>query len=329
MPPPMTPPANSTDPDMEPKPAVIRQAAEWMAHIDAGDITSADIEALRLWQEEHPSHRIALERMGSLGKDIQAKPLQRTSLQQLFLRRRQSVGFTGLALVLLGAGALLTRVPFQTALADERTAAGEMRSVKLVDGSSLVLASDTQVDLDVGAENRSVHLLRGEVLAKVITGQSRRFRVETSDGWAEALGTEFTVRRDGNATLVSVASSKVRACAKGAMQDACITLSPGERARIADGKVQRLAEIMPQDVTAWTDGWLTASETPLPEVLDSLNRWREHPIRFDRRALANRKVSGVFPLADTDRALANLAQSQSLSIDRSNPRSPVVQASAK
>ncbi|RYE61660.1 MAG: DUF4880 domain-containing protein, partial [Oxalobacteraceae bacterium] len=148
----MDQPAISDPENPEPKPAVIQQAAEWMAHIEAGDMDDADVRAFQRWQAEHPSHAIAIERMGGLDTDLQGEPLRRETLRRLFLRPRRHVGLTGLVLVLVIAGGMaLTRLPsVEPYLADERTNAGEMRSVALKDGSNLVLASDTVVDLDIG-----------------------------------------------------------------------------------------------------------------------------------------------------------------------------------
>lgn len=326
MPPHMEHLAASTDSGItEPTPDIIERAAEWMAHLESGDANEADRTSFERWISEHPAHAIAIERMGGLGNSSE---VERETLRRLFLRPRRRVGGVLAIALLAGGGWFLSRLPaVQVHFADERTIVGEMRDVPLIDGSRIVLASDSVVDLDVDHGQRTVRLLRGELLAEVAKSHAVRFQVETSDGTAEARGTAFTVRKDDHATMVAVIASQVRACPVSAGQGQCVTLSPGEQARIADGAVVRLAKVVPGDVGAWTEGWLPVDDKPLPEVLDELNRWRKTSIRFDRQSLSALRVSGIFPLRDTDGALANLAQSQPIAVDWSDPASPVIRRS--
>ncbi len=316
----------STDPDgNEPTPDIVLRAAEWMAHLESDDVGAADVTAFEAWQAEHPAHAIAIARMGGFDR---APEVEREALRRLFLRAPSHRRLGGAALIvamLFGVGWMMSHLPtFQLYFADERTAAGDLRAVPLADGSRIVLASNSAANIDMGDGRRVVRLLRGEVLATVAKGQPTRFRVETADGSAEALGTAFTVRKDARATIVSVVSSQVRVCPAVAEAAACLTLSPGDRAQIADGVVSRLTPVAPADIAAWTDGWLSVDKQPLDEVLDALNRWRETPIRFDPQALSGLRVSGVFPLRDTDSALTNLARSQPIMVDHEDPASPVV-----
>jgi transmembrane sensor len=321
------PTISSNSEETEPAPDVVGRAAEWLAHLESGDADDADIAAFTDWRASHPSHALAVERMGGLKAELlKSDELGRATLRRLFLRPRRRAGGTVLAIVgLLGVSWYVSRLPaVQMRFADERTAIGETRALALPDGSRLTLASGSVIKLDVGERRREVQLLRGEVLAEVAKGRPVRFRVETSDGSAEALGTAYTVRKDEGGTVVTVIASRVRACAAPVNAAQCTTLSPGERARIATGTITRLPSIAPDDAAAWTEGWLPANEKPLADLLDELNRWRDQPIRFDRPSLSGLLVSGIFPLRDADSALANLARSQPITIDRTDPASPFV-----
>lgn len=320
---PMASPRN-TDPAAEPNAEVVERAAEWMAHLGSGDADADDMAAFLAWRAAHPSHALAIERMGGLGGRT---GVEREALRRLFrprARRRGVAGAVTAIIVLVGAGWFAARLPIvQIPFADERTAIGEIRPVVLPDGSRIVLASGSAVDIDMDGGARTIRLLQGDVLSEVVRGRDAPFRVVTMDGVAEALGTSFTVRKEEKGTQVAVISSRVRVC-PAAGRDGCRILAPGERVRLSDGGIARLPDIAPGDAAAWADGWLPADGRLLVEVLDELNRWRESPIRFDRAALKDLRVSGIFPLRDGDGALANLARSQPIAIDRSNPASPVV-----
>lgn len=318
----------AADPAAEPTAQVVERAAEWMAHLESDDADEKDHVDFRRWCAEHPSHAVAIQRMGGLSRQTE---IERETLRLLFTRsstrrRNGAVSLMLFALLLTGGGWFLGQLPaVQVRFADERARIGEIHSVVLPDGSRMVLASNSAADIEIGPDRRNVRLLRGDLLADVAKGQTTRFRVETVDGVAEALGTSFTVRKDEQATLITVVSSQVRVCPNvNGNGLGCETLSPGERVRLVHGIVTRLPAIVPADATAWVEGWLPADGKPLVELLDELNRWRESPIRFDRAALQDLRVSGIFPLRDGDGVLANLARAQPIIIDRANPLSPIV-----
>lgn len=309
-------PISAAAPHEPPSPAVVERAAEWLAHLESGDATEADRAELQAWRNAHPSHALAFDRMSGLGHHWSQRAEQET-LRRLFLR--PSKGPT--ALLGLAAVALTGWFALQHNAADQRTVTGETRTVALKTHDQVILATDSAADID--DNRRTVRLLRGEVLARVAKDAPAPFVVQTRDGTAQALGTAFTVRRLQDATRVSVIESHVQVC-PAHHPDACLTLAPGQQARMTRDAVTALPDAAPTTAGAWSEGWLPVEDQPLVEVLDELNRWRARPIRFERQPLADLRVSGVFPLRQTDRAVANLARALPLSVDRTDPASPVV-----
>ncbi|MBY8823670.1 FecR family protein [Sphingomonas colocasiae] len=323
----MEPATTSDSREQEPSAAIVRQAAEWLAHVESGDASAADHEDLRAWRAADPAHAVALDRLGGVRARLDGTPdVEREALRRLMLRPRRRAGASFLAvLVLIGAGWMASRLPWvQLYFADQKTEAGETRVVALPDGSSLTLSTDSAVNLEIGDGERAVRLLRGELLAHVAKADAPPFEVMTEDGTAIALGTAYTVLKESAATTVAVAQSQVRVCPVPEDDEGCLTLGPGQRARLAGGRAVRLPDVSAADVGAWAEGWLTVDDRPLAEVLDELNRWRAKPIGFDRTALADLRVSGIFPLRDTDRAAANLARLLPIMMDRSDPDAPVI-----
>lgn len=310
-------PTSAAKPDETPSAAVVERAAEWLAHLESGDATDADRVAFRAWRDAHPSHALALDRMGGLVGDR----AERETLRRLFLRPGAKAPAAMLGLAALGFAGWLAVQATATLHADQRTQIGETRAVALKTQDRIVLATDSAADIDDG--RRTVRLLRGELLARVVKGAPAPFVVQTRDGTAQALGTAFTVRQLADATRVTVIESRVRVC-PARQADACLILAPGQQATMTRDAVTALPDAAPATAGAWSEGWLPVEDQPLVDVLDELNRWRAKPIRFDRQALADLRVSGVFPLRQTDRAVANLARSLPLRIDRTDPTSPLV-----
>ncbi|WP_169805646.1 FecR family protein [Novosphingobium rosa] len=319
-----------TVPDMpapEPTRDIVEAAAQWLAHLESGEANEADNRAYLSWRDAHPAHALAIQRMGGLAASIeQHDAVERETLRRLLLPPRRRIGGAVLGLgLLIGAGLLVRHsAPYQVLLADERTPIGVTRRVSLADDSRITLSTDSAVALDRDSNRQHIRLLQGELLAVVARQHHAPFTVVTSDGTAEAMGTEFTVRKDASGTEVAVISSHVRVCPAGHHADACLILGPGQRARLAGSRALPLSAIAPGDAGAWSEGWLPVEDRPLIDVLDDFNRWRQQPIRFDRDELAGLRVSGVFPLSATDRALDNLAQSQPILIDRHDPERPQI-----
>ncbi|WP_408908187.1 hypothetical protein [Variovorax paradoxus] len=81
-------------------------------------------------------------------------------------------------------------------------------------------------------------------------------------------------------------------------------LRAGERASFGRGEVGPIAAVDAQ-TTAWTLGQLIADDMRLDDFLAELGRYRPGIVRCDP-AVAGLRLSGVFPLADTERILAML-----------------------
>src|SRR6185312_373332 len=100
------------------------------------------------------------------------------------------------------------RTFFQTT--QYRTGIGETRTLVFSDKSTVVLNTDTVLRTDISSSIREVYLLRGEALFKVVHNSTVPFRVHAGNTLVEDLGTEFTVRRRVDDTVVSVVSGLVQ-----------------------------------------------------------------------------------------------------------------------
>jgi transmembrane sensor len=319
----MEPVLKSDSREAEPSAAIVREASEWLAHLESGDASREDYRKFNEWRDAAPAHALALDRLGGMREKFEeAPPVERETLRRLLARPRRAKGRAVMGVVVLIAAAWMTSTlpVVQLHFADQRTQPGETRVVALPDGSKLTLSTDSAANID--GDRRTVKLLRGEILAQVAKHDGASFTVQSDDGAAMALGTAFTVRKDAGSTTVAVAESRVRVCPASA--GACVTLSPGQRARLTRQAAVRLSDEPAANIGAWADGWLAVDDRPLVEVLEELNHWRAAPMRFDRRALADLRVSGVFPLREPDKALANLNQLLPVTIDRSDPASPLI-----
>lgn len=216
--------------------------------------------------------------------------------------RARLAGTAVLALA-LGAAAWWQHDP-----ADLRTATGEQRRETLADGSQLTLASGSAVQVRLEPGLRRVLLLQGEILVDVAKDPQRPLVVDTPQGRIRALGTRFIVRRQGEATELTMLES--RSAVQSAAGGAELQAGPGEHLRLSPQGAQRLAEVSPGLVEeAFRHQRLVVQDRPLPEVLDELSRHRPGLIRYTAAELQGLRVTAVLPLDDTNRALGLLGAS--------------------
>src|SRR5262252_4501058 len=86
---------------------------------------------------------------------------------------------------------------------------GEMRSWRLGDNSTLRLNTDTSVTARYTHSQRLIEIERGEVLFEVAHESARPFRVVAGTASVLAIGTTFSVYRQGGSTLVTVVQGRV------------------------------------------------------------------------------------------------------------------------
>ncbi|TDU25621.1 FecR family protein [Panacagrimonas perspica] len=293
-------------------PDVLAKASVWTARLWADDVTEQDRAACRAWCEAHPDHARAWSIVHDVGQQISA--LSKAGARATLLDRRVSDPVRRRALKALGAlltvglgGHAVSRTgPWQRRVADHATRIGEIRALSLPDGGRVVLDSATALDIVYTGDERRLRLRTGRI--SVVTAPdpmapARAFCVETVHGTALALGTEFSVHHLDNSTEVVVQHGKVELRPQHAVS-AAVRLIAGQRAGFTQEHVDDIRTAAP-GAEVWTRGLLVANDLRLSEFVTTVSRYRVGVLRCDER-VEELRVTGVFPLQDTDRALANL-----------------------
>jgi len=138
----------------------------------------------------------------------------------------------------------------------------------------------------------------------------RPFKVLTRHAEVLALGTRFIVRSDDRGGGVAVLEKAVEVRSAGSL----VRLEAGQSLDF-DGHSLGAVRRNDASVGAWQQGSIIAINRPLSELLADLSRYRSGVLRCDPR-IAQLKVSGAFPIDDTDLALAALESGFSLRITR-------------
>jgi transmembrane sensor len=162
------------------------------------------------------------------------------------------------------------------------------------DGSRLVLDADTAVQASFYAARRHISLLRGAVFFAVAHDADRPFTVQAGDTLVTVLGTRFSVERDDPHVRVAVESGRVQVQPQPGATP--VVLAAGEFLDIAPQATQHGSG---SRVAPWRDGWLSFERTPLAQVAERLNRYRQQPVQVDA-AVAALPVSGEIRIAQAE-----------------------------
>lgn len=304
----------------EPTPEQVAAAAQWLSVLHSGEADEGQRQACAVWRDADPGHALALSRLEILWGRFDGLPAShsRKTLERAFAaQRKPALRRAGTALVLLVAATVAWQGVRQAPvwLADQRTGVGERRSMMLEDHSQLQLNSDSAVDIEFDGQRRLIDLRRGELWVEVAKDPKRPFVVRTEQGTVTALGTRFLVRREDGQTRVTVLESAI-AAQPSKKSSTPARVAAGQQALLYADHVDGLTTIGTADPASWTRGVLKVDDRPLLEVLDELARYRRGVLHYDRQALAGLRVSGSFPLDNSDAALAALQTSLPIRLQR-------------
>ncbi|MED5594191.1 FecR domain-containing protein [Janthinobacterium sp. P210006] len=282
---------------------VARQAVEWYLLEQSGQATPDDLAASAQWRARDPEHARAWSKVQQVGQTASLLP---PDLAVPVLRRPQRRVAMQVLLALMAAPAawLLAR---HEMLADYRSGVGERRDVSLPDGGTLVLNTDSAVDVAYGAAERLLTLRRGELLVQTHPDHagSRPLIVATCHGRIRALGTRFIVRVDDDSSRVTVLEHAVEITPR-APSATVRTVAAGQQSRF-DAKHANLPTPAPLQADAWASGMLAVQDMRLDAFAAELSRYRPGLLRVEPQA-AGLRLSGAFQLDDTDAVLKSLVR---------------------
>jgi transmembrane sensor len=345
---------NSTDPR--------RAAAAWHAVMSSEPLPESDRIAFSDWLLKSPTHVEEYARLSAVREQLldpsmfdgisldeligridpkveslsQADPERRVRdadipTRRLIRRRFSRPAFAIAASLLLACvlGVAAWHEPLSSwfsdlnSTVDYATAIGEQRSIVLPDGSIAELNTRSKLSLHFDAATREAILNDGEALFRVAKDAKRAFRVYSGDTVVQALGTEFTVRRDANRTTVTVLEGRVSVAPSSPESSASISqveLGASQRIVVAAGKAidaRTIEKIDTESALAWKARRLVFDDSQLDEVVAEFNRYNTRQIRLEGVELEKRAITGVFNANDPDSFLAFLQGAEGVTVDGS------------
>ncbi|MDR6914140.1 transmembrane sensor [Pseudomonas sp. 3296] len=299
---------------------VLDAAIAWQLSLDSG--SSVEREAFSQWHAAHEEHARAWRQLGMLDQRFSvANGPARTALLQSreSIRRRVRKLGSGVASVIAVIGLALFAgeryLPLDYWLADQRTATGEQRTLRLADGTLLNLNTHSAVDIRFDEKQRRIILQEGEILIETGHGDARPFIVETREGSMRALGTLFLVKREEEGTRLSVLKSAVAAHPELRTEEQI--LQEGQQVLMRSNGLGPIVAIN-AGADAWTRGMLVVDNARLEDLVHELGRYRPGHLGVAPE-IADLRITGSFPLHDTDKALSALLPTLPVQIEQHTP----------
>jgi transmembrane sensor len=307
-----------------------QHAAQWLAQRDGGSWSDADDVALAAWLDADVAHRVAflrlesawdqsarLQALGAGWKQAGPPPRGHWQTSPAMPREHQAPAPDAAhaprpqerrARVpsMLAAASLLVCAVFagwgwqaytQVDSVHLATILGEVETRRLGDGSQATLGSDSRLDVRLSRHERRVELHQGEAIFDVAKDPDRPFVVHAGTRQVVAVGTRFSVRRDGRGLRVVVTEGTVRLQSAGGDARKPSSLLPaGSVAQVDAGSawLRSMAVADAEQLLEWRDGLLVFRDTSLRDAAAEFNRYNARKIVVGDEQVGALRIGGHF-----------------------------------
>lgn len=333
--------------------ALDEQAAFWFARLRADDVADHDRARFSEWLAEdarHPEIYAGYEALwDAVGGASASEAILGMRAQALASVRRRTrppwrrIAAVAASLAVLTLGGLLVLrpgggfeiqesapvlTPAAPAPSVYATEVGERSTIVLDDGSTVVLNTDSVLQVSYDERRRRLRLLHGQAVFEVAQDAGRPFVVEAGGQTITALGTIFDVHVDGEETRVTLIEGSIAVERK---RDGLFA-GPAEVSRLTAGQALVALPTQPFQVQAanldrtvgWRSGRVNFSNEPLSEVLEEINRYSTRQVVLGDADLAGLRVSGAFNTGSAERFVAALELGFPVEAQRDEARDVIV-----
>lgn len=301
-----------------------QEAADWLARRDAGPWANADQVAFDEWLAVSPIHKVEFLRMEyaweeslrlkALGAGVQSNEVPRPGrwvLSGLFgggfagrssrmpavpatRRLRLPMALAAGVLIAVAAAAWITMSYYGGRYS---TAVGQLAHIAMADGSQVTLNTDSVVRVAVNTTERKVELQRGEAFFKVAKDPSRPFIVTVGDQRVIAVGTQFSVWRQGAEAQIVVTEGTVRIETgepTPLTPAASLPIGSVAHASHAGVSVQSRPLAQAEELVSWRTGILVLHDMTLADAAAEFNRYNARKIVIRDPLVGALHISGSF-----------------------------------
>ena len=303
--------------------AIEAEAAAWVARFDAGDISAKDQAAFQEWLNRSALHRQTIAEYGNLWSEFDALRLL-TDGGEAGGQAGAQAGYSDMlrtpspwlaacaAAVIAAIGVTASFHPQAQKLAKAQshlpaalfyeTAVGGKKQIALADGSTVILNTNSRLDVDFAGNRRDVRLVRGEAYFEVVHDKARPFTVYANNYVVRDIGTAFDVHLSKMGVVeVGVTKGRVEVAPADnghvAVAGKSVGVLTAGQNIVLGQKAERAEVVSSTDMgrkLAWRQGQLIYTGQPLGDVLADVSRYSNIKIELADPSLENLPVGGAF-----------------------------------
>ena len=337
------------------KDKIREQASEWIIRLEDPAIQEGDIQELVTWLDSNPHHRTEFLELASLwgNMDILSRLAEIIPLDGQQTSRSIKTGtydffrYPGFAIMASVCAVLLAIFLLNN---DQRSAAGpeepdldivyttqvgDQDFVRLVDGSSIKLNTDSRVQVDYTNDFRNIYFERGEAYFDVTDDANRPFVVHVGKGSVTAVGTAFTIKYDDKIVGVTVIEGIVEVNTL-PVNDVVTTISDNQsmkkgivtKTSVSAGQTAEFAEaihsvdtVEPEEIDhklAWQRGMLIFDGDYLEDAVNEITRYTDTKIVISDETIRKVQIGGYFRTGEIDAMLTAFETSFGIAVTRVN-----------
>lgn len=187
-------------------------------------------------------------------------------------------------------------------------------AVKLGEHAKIELSDGTQIWLNAGSvlkypkefkgDTREVYL-SGEAFFDVAKDKKHPFIIHTNKMDTKVLGTSFNVQAYPDQTTQEVSVATGRVNVKSTVTDENVYVTPGQKVifKSQNNKLQAFKDVPLNTISLWRKNIMVFEETPLPEVVATINRNYNVSIEVKNKNLNALKISAYFKELPADQVI--------------------------
>jgi len=216
------------------------------------------------------------------------------------------------------------------------TTVGGQKTLELVDGSTIILNTNSEIDIKITPTSRTINLSRGEAHFDVASDMKRPFEVFAGGGVVEAVGTAFTVQLHQENVEVTVTDGVVKLLTQPETQitpvfieseneqapalTAIAALTAGQNAVFSKQiqSVEWMSDDELEQKLLWREGFIIFAGEPLSKVVADISRYTEIIIEIEEPSLEETPIGGRFKVGDVEGLFEALENIFNVKVNRIN-----------
>jgi transmembrane sensor len=296
-----------------------QRARHWVLRFELSDVNpiseserasfdrwfASDVRHQELFRECWTAHAYMSAAVWELRESLPERPIPTASR---VLARWIPYGAVA-AVVLATAGLALRFLSVDTHMYETRS--GEVRHVRLPDGSELQLGTRTRVQWERCPDLRCVRLLGGEAYFSVRKDKTHPFVVRVNGATIRVTGTEFDVRQSQRQVSVTVAEGTVSILGSSWSRD----LHANEQLTFDSQRI--VADAHPtvaSTTSSWRHGALDIDDS-VPAAVCRLSEYIDAPVKYDPR-VSDYDIHGRLDLSNVPQTLMKLPAPAPIIVER-------------